>query len=239
MDYMNPIGQARDQNEGAWLIGFSAVIGISACVGDLVMTYLLGTWYPGYKPLLQPMSDLGDVGSPVGFVTTVWWAAMGLLFLIFGYGFYKAFSRYGTPAKAAGWMFALYGIGEGFGSGLAQRIPGQSFFAPATVAHNLSGAVGVAAAVSLPFIIMKICTPGRSTRLYWYSWMTTIAGTLFLGMFGIAFFLQPAASWISYAGMWQRLFMLTYYVFFICLAVLMITRYETAPAPTSHSNRQS
>jgi hypothetical protein len=26
----------------------SSVIGISACLGDLVMTYLLGTWYPGY-----------------------------------------------------------------------------------------------------------------------------------------------------------------------------------------------
>ena len=57
----------------------SSVMGISACLGDLVMTYLLGTWYPGYKPFLQPMSDLGDSGSPVARLTSNWWVTMGLL----------------------------------------------------------------------------------------------------------------------------------------------------------------
>ncbi len=226
---MSGIGRTRDEAAHTWLIEISSGAGISACVGDLVMTHLLGTWYPGYNPLLQPMSDLGDVGSPVALITSIWWEVMGLLFIVFGYGFYRAFSRHGKRARTAACMLALYGIGEGLGSGLAQRTPGKPFLAPASIIHNLFGAAGVAAAVLLPFIIMKIHNSRRSPYLIWYSWFTTITGVFFLVLFSIAFLLRPEGLWISCAGLWQRLFMLTYYLFFICLAVLMLTRGEPAP----------
>jgi hypothetical protein len=182
------------------------------------------------------MSDLGDVGSPVASITSTWWVIMGLLFIVFGYGFYRAFSRHGKQAKTAACMLALYGIGEGLGSGVTSRTPAKPFMSPASIIHNLFGAAGVAAAVLLPFIIMKIHNARRSPYLYWYSWFTTITGVLFLALFSIAFLFAPESGWISYVGLWQRLFMVTYYLFFVCLAILMLTRCKAAslsPEPRS------
>ncbi len=225
---MSHIRQTRDQAADTWLIGISSILGISACAGDLIMTHLLGTWYPGYRPLFQPMSDLGDVGSPVASIASTCWVTMGLLFIVFGYGFYKAFSHHGKQARKAACMLALYGIGEGLGSGLAPRTPGKPFLVPASIVHSLFGVAGVAAAVLLPFVIMRFWNPRPSHYLYWYSWFTTITGVLFLALFSVAFVFRPEGGWISYAGLWQRLFMLTYYLFFICLAVLMLIRCEPA-----------
>ena len=217
------IRQTQDPPANTLLTGISAFIGIAACLGDLFLTYLLGTWRPGFRQSFQPMSDLGHTGSPVAAIASTWWVIMGLMFIIFGYGFHKAFSNHGKAAKAAAWMLALYGIGEGLGSGLVASTPGNSFQTPSSIIHNLLGGVGVAAAFLLPFIIMKIFGARRSPALYWYSWFTTVTGMPFFVLFSIATFYHPEGSWISYLGLWQRLFMLIYYMFFICLAVLMLS----------------
>ena len=206
------------------LIVLCALIGIAACLGDLCMTHILGTWYPGYKPLLQPMSDLGDDGSPVAQIASAWWVIMGLMFIAFGYGFYRAFSDYGKPAKMAALMLALYGLGEGLGSGLVPGYPGGAFRTPGSIVHNLLGGVGVTAAFLLPFFIMKICSTQRRQGLYWYSWFTTVPGILFFILFSVSTFYHPEGNWIVYTGLWQRLFMLVYYLFFIWLGVMMLTR---------------
>jgi hypothetical protein len=186
------------------------------------MTYLLGTWYPGYKQLLQPMSDLGEKGCPVAGIISTWWMIMGLMFVVFGYGFCRAFPDQRRFARTTGWMLALYGVGEGLGSGLMPGTPGKAFQTPASVVHNLLGGIGVAAAVLLPFIIMKTYNARRLPDLYWYSWFTTVAGIFFFILFSISTFYHPEGRWISYSGLWQRLFMSVYYIFFICLAFLML-----------------
>jgi len=212
----------------ARLIVISSIIGIAACLGDLVMTYLLGTWYPGYKPFLQPMSDLGDGGSPVARLTSNWWMIMGLMFVIFGYGFYRTFSHQGKPARTAAWMIAVYGLGEGLGSGLVPGTPGNDFWTPNSIVHNILGGFGVLAVVLLPFFIMKIFNARQAPYLYWYSWFTTVTGIFFFLLFSISRLYQPEAGWITYQGLWQRLFMLMYYLFLICLAMLMLNRRKTA-----------
>ena len=206
------------------LIGIAATVGIAACLGDLYMTHLLATWYPGYKPLLQPMSDLGHEGSPVERITSTWWVIMGLMFMVFGYGFHQAYRHYGKPAKAAAWMLALYGIGEGLGSGLISGTPGKTFQTASSIFHNLLGAAGIMAAILLPFIMMKIYNARRSSAFYLYSWFTSVAAIFFLALFLIANVYHPEGSWITYLGLWQRLVMLLYYIYFLCLGVLMLVR---------------
>lgn len=225
---MSGIGRAHAGTPDTWLVGISSIIGIAACLGDIVMTYFLGTWHPDYRPFFQPMSDLGDAGSPVALITTTWWMIMGLLFVVFGYGFHRAFPHHGKPAVLAAWMLALYGIGEGLGSGLVSGTPGKPFRTPESIVHNLLGGVGVAAAFALPFIIMKTYPARQSPRLYWYSWFTTFTGIFFFVLFSISSFYRPEGSWISYTGLWQRLFVLMYYLFFICLAVMMLIRRKPA-----------
>jgi hypothetical protein len=193
------------------------------------MTHLLGTWYPGYRPFFQPMSDLGDEGSPVALITSIWWVIMGLLFVVFGYGFGRAFSNHRGPVRTAAWMIALYGVGEGLGSGLVSGTPGKAFQTPGSIIHNMLGGLGVVAAVSLPFIIMRIFNSPRVPNFHRYSWFTTATGIGFFVLFSISSFYRPEGSWISFTGLWQRLFMLMYYLYFMCLAVLILTRRKTAP----------
>jgi hypothetical protein len=208
------------------MIRIAAVMGILACVGDLSMVHLLETWYPGYKPLCQAMSDLGHEGSPVAGIVSAGWVVMGLMFIIFGYGFYQRFAHYGSRSRTAGWMIALYGIGEGLGSGLIPGTPGKIFHTTRSVFHSLAGGVGVTGAILLPFIIIKLFNAQKSSALYWYSWYTTVSGCLFFLLFSISNFYRPEGNWISYLGLWQRLFTLTYFLFFICMAMRMLINSE-------------
>jgi len=214
--------QNIEQAHNALLIRFSAVVGILACLGDLYMIYLLGTWYPAYKPLVQAMSDLGHPGSPVARIVSTGWVIMGLMFIIFGYGFYRAFSPNAKMARAAGWMLALYGIGEGLGSGLIPGTPGKILQSPGSIFHNLLSGMGVCAAIFLPFITIKMFSARKLSVSFRYSWFTTASGLLFFLLFAISYIYHPEGGWISLLGLWQRLFRLIYYLFFMYLAVLML-----------------
>ena len=221
---MSSNGKTEREVPNTRLAVISSITGILACLCDLVFTRLLAMQYPGYKPLLQPMSDLGDAGSPVAGLASTWWIVMGLMFIIFAYGFYRTLHHLGKPAQAAGWMIAVYGIGEGLGSALVPGSPGHAFRTTNSIVHNILGGFGVLAIILIPFFIMKICRARHWTLLYGYSWFTTVSGISFFVLFSISFFYHPAGSWISYNGLWQRLFMLVYYLYLICLAALMLTR---------------
>jgi hypothetical membrane protein len=216
------MAQEHEEDCGTVMIRISAVIGILACLGNISMVYLLGTWDPGYSPLLQAMSDLGHKGSPVARIVSMGWVIMGLMFILFGYGFYRTFLRYAQTARTAGWMLALYGMGEGLGSGLIPGSPGKVFQTRGSVFHTLVSAVGVWAAVLLPFIIVKMFNAWKSSALRRYCWFTTFAGVLFLTLFLISNLYHPEGNWISCLGLWQRVYTLIYYFFFIFLALLML-----------------
>jgi hypothetical membrane protein len=216
------MGQKRQLPRATLLIRICAAIGVLACLEDIYVSYLLGSRYPGYNPMLQAMSDLGHEGSPVARIASTGWVIMGLMFIIFGYGFYRAFFNHSKIARTAGWMLALYGIGEGLGSGLIPGTPGHYFEANASIFHSLLGGVGVSAAVLLPFVIIKMFNATKSPFLFWHSWLTTVFGVFFLILFSLSNFYRPEGNWISYLGLWQRIYVLIYYLYFICLAVLML-----------------
>ncbi len=154
---------------------------------------------------------------------SVWWAVMGLLFVGFGYGFFRAFSCEGKHARPAAWMIAIYGLGEGLGSSLVPETPGMGFRTVGNLVHILLGATGVLAAIFLPFIVMKVFTSRKWPRLYCYSWLTSATGIFFILLFAVSYLYKPVGGWLSYCGLWQRLFMLVYYLFYVCLALLMLT----------------
>ena len=219
---MNDIGR-RHRVRRDRLIAFCSVVGIAACGGDLIATWLLGTWYPGYEPLLQAMSDLGAENSPVARLASDWWILLGLMFVVFGIGFYRAFpSR--KHSGAAAWMIALYGLGEGVGSGLIPETLGDPLLSPANIAHKAVSVIGMSALVALPFWITRIFDGSRSPFSRLYLWLTTGGGGFFIILFIVSEFYRPKGSWISYHGLWQRLFVLIYYVFLIRLALFTFGR---------------
>ncbi len=224
--FTNNVERTKEVVPASLLVVVSSLMGLSACLGDIIMTYVLGTWYPGYNPLSQPMSDLGDGISPVVRLASNWWIILGLLFVVFGYGFYRAFSNQGKLARRAAWMIAIYGMGEGMGSGLVPGTPGNNFLTLNSIAHNIVSGFGVIAVMLLPFVIMKLYDARHSPYLYWYSWFTTVTGFFFFALFAVSVFYQH--GWLSYTGLWQRLWVLMYYLFLMWLAVLMLKRRKAA-----------
>lgn len=210
----------HEVSRGALMIRISAIVGILACIVDIGVVCFLETRFPGYKPIFQTMSDLGHEGSPVAAIISTWWIAMGLMFILFGYGFYECF-RHLKKARTAGILLALYGIGEGLGSGLIPGAPGNIFDTPNSLFHNLLSGIGLLAAMLLPFVVMKMFDERQSTA-YWISWLTTVFGIFFFLLFAISNFYHREGYWISYLGIWQRLYTFSYFLYFIYLASLML-----------------
>ncbi len=225
------MGKNLKEANGTLLIRLSALIGVLACLGNVYIVYILGSWCPGYSPFFQAMSDLGHEDSPVARMVSTWWVIMGVMFIIFGYGFYRAFFHYVPTARTAGWMLAMYGIGEGLGSGLIPATSGKMFETPGSIFHALLGGAGVTAAILLPPLIIRMFDARKWSALYWYSWFTTVSGGLFVILFLISNFYHPEGKWISCLGLWQRLFVLMYYLFFIYLAILMLAGQRRSRAP--------
>jgi hypothetical protein len=217
----------RDETHGNLLKQISATIGILACIGDFGMIYFLAARFPGYSHSLQAVSDLEHKSSPVAPLISIGWIIMGVMFIIFGYGFYKTFHDYGKSAKTAGWMIALYGIGEGILSGLIPGSPGKYLQTTNGVFHSFVGGVGVAGAMLLPFVIVKLFNAAKSSGMYWISSLVTVSGFLFFILFAISNFYQPQGHWISLLGLWQRLYMLMYFLYFIYVATLMLSARKT------------
>lgn len=206
-------------------IKIMAIICIVICIADFAVLFVLGTYYPAYSQLKNTISSLGATISPVSNVISIWWIGIGIVFVFFGIIFRKAFYENPKSSRLASILIILYGMGEGIGSGLfkADRIAGkmtQSF-----VFHDIAGAIGLIAAVVLPLVMPKVITKENNPRFGQFSRIIFFIGLLTIAFFTIRF---PAESgWISYRGLWQRLFMLNLYIYFITISIIIYQKCST------------
>ena len=70
-----------------------ASLGLLAFVGDFLVTFVLGFFYPNYSHLKLVMSELGTYQSPVATWVNLWWILFGILFVLFAFGFQSVFAR--------------------------------------------------------------------------------------------------------------------------------------------------
>jgi len=92
-------------------IQISAVIGNSCpASGDFLHDFI--SWHCATPGIAIPPSGkrLGTPGQSCRPACFVRMDRHGVMFIIFGYGCYKAFLPYGKRAKTAGWMLAMYGL---------------------------------------------------------------------------------------------------------------------------------
>jgi hypothetical protein len=196
---------------------------VTACFGDILAVWMFGLWYPGYNQFKQAMSVLGASGSPVSKIVSLWWVIVGLLFIIFAIGYHQANVHKNKVYKQASIMIGLYGFGEGIGSGL---FPGNHLAGHLTgigIIHNLLGGAGVAGIIILPLFIIRIYR--RRYARSWmisFSWLITCTGILFFTLFSICRLAHTSTGFFSYAGFWQRFFMLNYYLYMFVLAIIML-----------------
>lgn len=203
------------------LIKITAIICIIVCIADFILLFLLGTYYPGYSQLTNTISSLGASASPVSGLISLWWILIGILFIFFGFIFRKAFDKNLKNVKFASILSMLYGLGEGIGSGLfkADRIAGK--MTNSFIMHDIMGSIGVIAALIFPLVMLKVFTKKNMPRFYLFSWIIFVIGLITILLFTVRFSCRADDFIPIYRGLWQRLFMLNLYIYFIAISVIM------------------
>lgn len=204
------------------LVVAGSVACIAGCIGDFLSVFILGPEYPGYSHLFDTMSSLGSSSSPVSDIISALWIILGILMIIFAFGFRAAYFPRDKNARIAFWLIIFYGLGEGVGSGLfkADRIAGS--YATSFIVHDILGSIGVLAIVILPLAVKKIKPFCFSRAFVFFSYFVMIVGLLFLILFSTRFIDFGKNQIALYKGLWQRLFILVYYIYLMIITVRMV-----------------
>lgn len=190
-----------------------------ACFGDFAVTFICGSRYPGYSQFHDTMSALGASASPVSGIVSAWWMMMGALFILFAIAFRLSF-RPDSYVKTASLLIVLYGLGEGLGSGIFKADPSGRTVISSYMVHNFVGGIGVIAIMALPLIMKKIIHRTVDPLFCHFSNLTFAAGILFVTLFLFRF--NGSGELAAFKGLWQRLFVLNYYIYLLIINVMMI-----------------
>jgi hypothetical membrane protein len=204
----------------------SAIAGLVASLGDFAVTLILGVFYPNYNHFKLVMSELGTAQSPVATWINLWWLVFGILFIIFGLGFRKAFTPANKVASravtVASLLIMVFGLGAGIGSGLFPMDPVGSEATLAGELHDMGAGLGFLALMFVPLVSLAIFPRKRSPTLYRFSLGTFGLGLVLLILFIMAEDASSADGILSYVGLWQRLFLLNIYLYLGMIAVKML-----------------
>lgn len=211
------------------LLFLSAFICIAGCIVDVVLVYVFGNQIPGYNQLTNTMSSLGESLSPVSGAVTLWSSILGFIFIFFGIGFRAVFKAYGKATLTASLLIIFYGIGEGIASGVFKADHINGALTAAAIVHDLLGGIGVIAAMILPLVMMKIFNRKSSPLFFRFSAIIWSIGLIAMLLFSLRFATFEDSPIKIYKGLWQRIFLVDYYIYFAWIAIMMI----------KHINRES
>ncbi len=205
------------------ILTLTAISCFIATLGDFAVMGYAGSIYPGYRMLHDTESMLGASSSPVSEMTSAWWIILGLLFVIFGAGFRKAYHDGGRAAQIASWLIILYGVGEGMGSGIFHADYVDGYLTLPGKIHDALGGLGIAGMFILPLLVRKIIPRKKHPVLHSLAVPTIIIGLAVLILFSIAKLKsQPSEFITTWKGLWQRLLTLNFYVYLAFLAGVML-----------------
>lgn len=202
----------------------SAQVCILACIGDIIILFVLGEYFPGYSQLKDTISHLGSTVSPVSTVVSTWSVLLGIIFIAFGIAFKKVFADKGKASGLASWLIILYGIGEGIGSGIFKSDQVANLPTTSGIIHEIFGAIGVVSVLILPLIATKVITKEEKASFQLTSKIVFVLGFILLSLFVLRFSNYKASFLFIYKGLWQRLFLLDIYIYLSTIAFAVIKK---------------
>lgn len=202
-----------------WVI-LSSFLCIAACIGDLLSLYILGRKFPGYSQVTDTISSLGASVSPVSNLTSAWWIIIGIIFIVFAVGFASAYKEKGRTVIIAALLIAVYGVGEGLGSGLFKADHVGGALTTSAIIHDAIGGIGIVAILILPLVMRRIFHKEKHRAFNIFSNLIFYTGIfsslLFLSRYGDDNFLG------HYKGLWQRITLVNTYLYFVVISVMMV-----------------
>jgi hypothetical protein len=143
-----------------------------------------------------------------------WEVLLGLLLVTCAWSLYKT-GFFKTPLQRFTlWLLAIYGMGEGIGSGLFpfnhihHELTGTGWL------HSIFSGIGITAMVILSFVQVKLFPKKSSPALNKAFVLFAIVGMLF-----VIFCILSRQDFLHYVGLWQRLYLLNYYLMLITLTL--------------------
>lgn len=196
----------------------SAIACFVACIGDFFVTTILGCFYPGYNHLKFVMSELGTSKSPVAIWISAWWIIYGILIIIFGVGFGKTLNLKNTLTKLSTILIIIFGIGAGIGAGIFSYHHITEKVIILGKMHDIFAGIGFIAILFLPIISFKLFLDKNIQGISILSVIIQIVGLIFFVIFIISENSFYKNNILGYSGLWQRLFLLNYYVYFLIVS---------------------
>lgn len=203
------------------LIYSSALLCIAGCIADFILIYIFGNQIPGYSQLSSTLSTLGISSSPVADQVTVWSVVLGIILIYFAFGFRKL---YGKETRITAWLIAIYGFGEGIASGIFRADTINGKLTDLGILHDILGGIGVAAILLFPWVMMKTFMLNSSRSFYRFSAVAGVIGLLSTLSFGFRLDYFNGTFMHAYIGLWQRIFLADYYVYFFVIAFMMLKK---------------
>jgi hypothetical protein len=199
-----------------------AVCGLCAALLDLPITALFAQLQPGYNRLESYSSVLGATGSPNGRLISAWWVLYGVLLVLFCYSLLRSSSRKGWRRWPGPLLLLVFALGDGIGSGVFRCDPGCAGLAARARMHLLVSAIGSLALVPAPLFMWNAWRDDRRWRRYLpFTLAVQAVGLIPLVGLGLAE-TRATGLFAGTSGLFQRLFLLTYYVWIAAVAVKLL-----------------
>jgi len=191
-----------------------------ACFGDAIALYLFGREYPGYRHVADTISTLGATKSPVSDQISAWWMIIGSVFVVLALAFNEVYKERGRNVRIAAWLIALYGLGEGWGSGLFKADHVGRALTTSAIVHDILGGIGSLASLVLPLVMLRVFPKKERPGFYVFTVVIFCTGAVVSLLFTSNHFSSSAIS--SYTGLWQRLTIAVHYVYFMAIAGVVL-----------------
>ncbi len=186
-------------------------------VMEIATDIWFGSKFPGYNWKTQSLSYLGQSGSPMEQWVLLWGVVFTTLITFFAYTFYQL-NKSKKWARIATCFLIIYGLGEGLGSGCFSINPPDTIITMDGRLHNIFSGIGDTGLVLFPFVLMLMFPKIENQKFHIYLWSVVGIGALMASFFLIAKYFHPDNFILSFKGVWQRIYLLNYYLMLVVIS---------------------
>ena len=193
-----------------------AALGIIVPVLDNIVFFILGAIRPGYNPLTQTVSELGEVGAPNSTIASLYFIISGVLLILFSFGLYNGINK-GKGSWIGPLFLVLLGIFDSIGSGIFPCDPGCAGQTFTGKMHLIVSIIGMFAMILAPFFIWRSLK--EDERWEGYQTFSLIIGIVIVVM---AVIFIVAFSLAILIGLFQRILYGVFRVWIFVLAINLL-----------------
>lgn len=177
-----------------------------------------GSKFPDYNWKTQSLSYLGQSGSPIEQWVLIWGIVFTILITLFAHTFHQLYKS-NKWALIATCFLLIYAWGEGLGSGCFPINPPDTLITNDGMLHNIFSGIGDTGLVLFPFILLLMFPKIENQMLHVYLWSVIGIGLVMVSFFLIAKYFHPDNFILSLKGVWQRIYLLNYYLLLLVVSI--------------------